>query len=178
MKRVLLLASIAFVLQAFIAAAAVAFGVAAVPLTPAVLVVAYAALVEPPVEGALSATCVGFLLDAISGTAIGLNMLACLLLLLVGRLMARRVPSPVGPLGALFVSALAAGYYLFVLTLLYIFERGRESLALEGLLSTSILTGAASLLVFPLIQRIFVRLGLEERAASVAERLSRRARGA
>lgn len=177
MSRVLWLAGFSLVLQSVVAATAVAFGLASVPLTPAVLMVAYAALIEPPIEGALTATTVGFLLDALSGAAVGLNMLACLLLFLCGRVAAKRVPSSVGVIAALFVSGLAAGYYLFVLTLLYAFDRGRQSLALDGLFSTSLLTGASSLLVFPLIQRLFVSLGLEERTASVAERLSRRARG-
>ncbi len=178
MSRVLLLAGLGLLLHALEAGLAVVLGVTSIPLAPAVVLVAYAALVEPPVEAALTASSLGLVLDALSGSALGLNMLACLLVLLLGRVAAARVPSPRGVSGFLFAALLSAGYHLLVLTLLYVFEADRESFAVQGIVTTSISNGLLSLLLFPLAQRLLVVVGLEEREASMEERLARRARGA
>jgi rod shape-determining protein MreD len=176
MSRVLLLAGLGLLLHALEAGLAVVLGSSSLPLAPAVVLVAYAALVEPPVEAALTASCLGLVLDALSGSPLGLNMLACLFALLAGRLLARRVTSPRGVAAFLFATGMSAGYSLFVLTLLYVFGTARESFGLQGVVSSSLANGALSLLLFPLCQFLLVSLGLEEREATMQERLSRRAR--
>lgn len=176
MIRVLLLAGLGLLLHAFEAGFAVVLGSTSLPVAPAVVLVAYAALVEPPVEAALTASCLGLVLDALSGSPLGLNMLACLLALLAGRFFARRVSSPRGAAGFLFATGMSAGYSLFVLTLLYVFGTDRESFGLQGLVATSFANGLLSLLLFPLCQWLLVSMGLEERETTMEERLSRRAR--
>lgn len=177
MSRVLVLAVLALLLHALESGLAVVLGATSLPVAPAVVLVAYAALVEPPVEAALTASSLGLVLDALSGTALGLNMLACLLVLLLGRFAAPRVPSPRGVSAFLFAALLSAGYHTLVLTLLYVFEAQRESFGFQGIVTTSIANGLLALLLFPLVQRLLVALGLEEREATMEERLSRRARG-
>jgi len=177
LSRIFILAGLGLLLHAIQAALAVALGVTSLPLAPAVVLVAYAALVEPPVEAALAASSLGLVLDALSGSPLGLNMLACLLALLLGRLAAGVVSSPRGIPAFLFASVLSAGYHLFVLTLLFVFGTDRESFGLQGILSASLANGLLALLLFPLLQRLLVSVGLEERQESMEERLRRRSRG-
>lgn len=174
MSRVLVLALLAVLLHALDAGLAVAVGASSLPFVPAVILVAYAALVEPPGVAVVSASTAGLVLDALSGAPLGLNMLACLLALLLGRLSSSWVKTPRGPPAFLFAGGLSAGYHLFVVTLLYVFGSHPESLALQGLFSTALWNGLASLAVFPFTQWLLVRLGLEEREQTLAERLSRR----
>lgn len=174
MTRVLVLALLALVFHALLAGLAVAFGSSSLPLMPAVLLVSYAALVEPPVVAALAASTVGIVLDALAGAPLGLNMLACLLALLLGRFAASWVKSPRGLSAFLYAAALSAGYHLFVVTLLYVFGSHPEGLALHGLVGAALWNGFAALLVFPFTQWLLVRLGLEEREETLSERLARR----
>jgi cell shape-determining protein MreD len=177
MSRILILVGLGLLLHAAESAVAVILGMTSLPVAPAVVLVAYAALVEPPVEASLSASSLGLVLDALSGSPLGLNMLACLLALLLGRLAAGWVSSPRG-LGAFaFASLLSAGYYLFVLTLLFVFGTDRESFGLQGLTTTSLMNGLLALLLFPICQKLLVWVGLEERSESMEERLKQRARG-
>lgn len=174
MIRVLLLACMALMLHAIQAWLAVAFGVSSLPILPAVVLVAYAALVEPPVVAALAASTIGLLLDAVSGTPLGLNMLACLLALLLGRSAADWIHSPRGMPAFLFTAAMAAGYHVFVVTLPWAFGPHPDEWVIRGFMSTAWWNGIASLLIFPLAQRLLVRLGLEEREETLSERLARR----
>lgn len=174
MSRVLTLALFAWFLHAAQAALAVAFGLSSLPVVPAVVLVAYAALVEPPVVAAVSAAVLGLILDALSGSPLGLNMLACLLALLSGRLASGWVAAPRGLGAFLFTGTLAAGYHLFVVTLLYVFGIHPESFAIQGVLSEALWNGLFGVVVLPFTQWLLVSLHLEEREMTLAERLSRR----
>jgi rod shape-determining protein MreD len=176
-SRILILAGIGLLLHAGVSALAVVIGATSLPVAPAVVLVGYAALVEPPVEASLTASSLGLVLDALSGSPLGLNMLACLLALLLGRLAAGWVTSPRGLSAFLFASVLSAGYYLFVLSLLFIFGTERESFGLQGLVTTSLTNGALALVLFPACQRLLIWAGLEERSKTMEERLRHRARG-
>ena len=182
MSRVGFLAAFGFLLHALSAGVAVALGVDVLPLVPGVVLVAYAALAEPPLEAALSASSLGLVMDALSGSPVGLNMLACLLALLLGRLASSQVASTQSFTAVLFAAALSAGYHVFVLALLFLFGGAQsEQLGLTGTLGVSgalwsaIWNGALAFALFPLIQRLMVRLGLEERELSFQERLHGRA---
>lgn len=174
MIRVVLLACMALLLHAVQAGLAVAFGVSSLPILPAVVLVAYAALVEPPVVAALAASTIGFLLDALSGTPLGLNMLACLLALLLGRSAADWIQSPRGMPAFLFAAAMAAGYHVFVVTLPWAFGPHPDEWIISGFMSTAWWNGVAAWFIFPWAQRVMVRLGLEEREEPLSERLARR----
>lgn len=174
MIRVLFLAGMALLLHGMQAALAVSFGVSSLPVLPAVVLVAYAALVEPPVVAALAASTIGLLLDALSGSPLGLNMLACLLALLLGRSAAEWIHAPRGTPAFLFTAAMAAGYHVFVVTLPWAFGPHPDEWVISGFMSTAWWNGVASLFIFPLAQRVLVRMGLEEREETLSERLARR----
>lgn len=178
MTRSLLLATLGLLLHAVQAAVAVAFGWESMPVAPAVVLVAYAALAEPPVEAAITATFLGLILDALSGSPIGLNMLSCLLALLVGRLAARWVTAPRGWGALAFGAALSAGYHLFLLILLKTFGAYREGLGILSVLSTALWDGLLSVVLMPATQWLLVAVRLEEREVTATERLSRRAQSA
>lgn len=175
MNRSLLLALLALVLHALQAAAAVSLGVSGLPMVPAVVLVAYAALAEPPVEAAVSATFLGLVLDALSGSPLGLNILACLLALFVGRLSAGMVAGPFGASAFAFAAVLSAGYHLFVLFLLTVFGAPRGGLGIGSVLWTGFVDGLLAVVLMPMVQWLFVRLGLEEREVTLKERLRSRA---
>lgn len=178
MIRSLLLASLGVLLHAIMAALAVTLGWNALPVAPAVVLVAYAALAEPPIEAAISATLLGFILDALSGSPIGMNMLACLLALLVGRLAAGAVAAPRGWGAFAFGGLMSMGYHLFLLVVLFMFDSSREAFGLLGILSTAIFDGWAALFLMPAAQALFISLGLEEREVTMTERLTLGAKSA
>ena len=178
MSRSLLLASLGLLLHAIVAALAVALGWDALPVAPAVVLVAYAALAEPPIEAAISATLLGFMLDALSGSPIGMNMLACLLALLLGRLAAGAVAAPRGLGAFVFGGAMSMGYHLFLLIVLFMFDSEREAFGILGILSTAVFDGLLALVLMPTTQVLFISLGLEEREVTMTERLSYGARTA
>lgn len=174
MLRVLLLTLLAVVLHSAAAALPVVFGTPALPLLPGVLLVAYAALVEPPVSAALAVSSMGLLVDALSGTPLGLHMLASLVALLVGRLAADWVSVPRGLPAFLFTAVMAGAYHIVVVTLPWMFGPHPDEWRVSGFLSTALWNGFAALGLFPFVQGILVRLGLEEREETLSERLARR----
>jgi rod shape-determining protein MreD len=178
MSRSLLLATLGLLLHAIVAALAVALGWDALPVAPAVVLVAYAALAEPPIEAAISATLLGFMLDALSGSPIGMNMLACLLALLVGRLAAGAVAAPRGLGAFVFGGGMSMGYHLFLLIVLLMFGGERESFGLLSILSTGLFDGLVALVLMPATQALFIALGLEQREVTMTERLTHGARTA
>lgn len=174
MSRIVVLTFLASVYQALQAGLAVALGTSAVAVNAGVVLVAYVALVEPPIVAVLSASMIGLVVDGLSGTPLGLNMLALLLALLLGRLAARSVKVPRGLPAFLFTAGLAAGYHLFVGFLFAAFGFHRAEAALQGFVSTSLWNGCLALLIFPFTQWILVRLKLEEVEETFSQRLARR----
>lgn len=174
MKRPLVLALLALVLTSFQAALAVVLGVSSLPFVPGVVLVAYAALVDPPVEAAITATLVGLVVDALSGTPLGLNVLACLLALLTGRLFAPWVLQPRGVAALLFTGGLSAGYHLVALTLLYVFSAERKAFGFLPMLTTAAGNALLAVVVIPVTRRALVAVGLEDKGESLRDRLSTR----
>ena len=171
MTRALFLALLALVLTAATGAFAVMFGWTSMPLVPGVLLVAYAAIVDPPVEAAVSAALIGFVVDALVGTPLGVNVLACVAVLVGSRFVVGFVPAPRGVPSFLFVAGFSAVHALLALSLLFLFQR-RESFGLYALLATALVNGVASLALFPLVRRLLIMLRLEERGVTLQERLS------
>lgn len=175
MIRSLLLVFIGLLLHATEAALAVSFGSAGLPLSPGIVVVAYAALVEPPVEAAITAALMGVVMDAMLGAPVGLNMLACLFALGLGRTLADKVSSPRSLVAFLFAAGISAAYHTFVVTLLFVFTSAQAGRGVFSVLPTALANGALSFFLFPLLRRLLIAAGLEEREVSFEERLSDRA---
>jgi rod shape-determining protein MreD len=172
--RVVVLGVLALVLHAAVAALSVTFDSSGLPIAPAVVLVAYAALAEPPVEASISASVLGLLLDALTGAPLGLNMLACLAALGLGRPLAGSVSSPRSWSAFLFAAGLSAGYSIFIRVLLSVFAG--ESFGFQGVFTTALTSGLLALMVFPWLSAAMIRFGLEDREESLAEKLGRRAR--
>ncbi len=171
MTRALVLTGLALLLTAVAGAAAVMFGWSYVPVVPGVLLVAYAAIVDPPVEAAVTAALIGIVVDALAGTPLGLNVLACVAVLVGSRFVVGFVPSPRGFRSFLFVGGISAAHALVSLLLLFLFQR-RESFGFFPLVLTAVANALASLLVFPLLQRLLIALDLEEKGETLQERLA------
>jgi rod shape-determining protein MreD len=175
MMRPFALAGATIALQACLGALSVATGSNSFPLVPGVVLVAYSALVDPPIEAAISAAVIGIFLDALSGTPFGLNALACVLALLAARFFVQFVPRPRGLPAFLFTAGLSASYHFIALTLLYSFSSGREAFGFRGLVVTAIGNGIAALVLFPLTSMVLVALGLQQHDPSLNERLAGKA---
>jgi hypothetical protein len=171
MSRALILSLLALALTAGTGALAVVFGWASVPLVPGVLLVSYAAIVDPPVQAAVSAALIGLVVDALVGTPLGVNVLACVAVLVGSRFVVSFVTAPRGVRSFLFVTGFAAAHALLALSLLFLFQR-RESFGFVALLATAPVSGVASLVLFPLVRRLLVALRLEERDETLQDRLS------
>lgn len=171
MTRALFLALLALVLTAGTGALAVMFGWSSVPFVPGVLLVAYAAIVDPPVEAAVSAALIGLVIDALAGTPLGVNVLACVAVLVGSRFVVGFVTAPRGAPSFLFVAGFSAAHALLALSLLFLFQR-RESFGLVALIATALVNGVGSLALFPLVRRLLILLRLEERGETLQERLS------
>lgn len=171
MTRLVVLFLAALALTALGGGAAVVLGVSTVPLVPGILLVAYAAIVHPPVEAAVAAALIGLAMDALCGTPLGLNVLACVAVLVGSRPFVSWVPLPRGIPSFLFVGCTSAAYAFLSLLLLFLFQR-RESFGLVGLFSTALVNAAVSVPLFPLLRLAFVRLGVEDRGESLQERLA------
>ena len=155
MTRTLVLSLFALVLTAMTGALAVAFGWSSMPLVPGVLLVAYAGIVDPPVEAAVSAASIGLVVDALTGTPLGLNVLACVFVLMGSRFVVGWVPAPRGLPSFLFAAGFSAAHALLALSLLFLFQR-RESFGLAALLATALENGVASVVLFPIVHRSLV----------------------
>jgi hypothetical protein len=173
-SRALALALLALLLTAAQASLAVTLGVSSLPFVPGVILVAYAALVDPPVEAAISATLVGLVVDALSGTPLGLNVLACLLALLVGRLFVPWVTAPRGLAALAFTGGLSAGYHLVALTLLFVFSAERKAFGFLPMITIAVGNAVAAVVVITLTQRLLVAFKLEQKGETIHERLSSR----
>lgn len=175
MSRVLVLALMTVLLTALCGAVAVAFGWSSLPIVPGVILCAYAAMVDPPIEGVVTAAAVGLVVDALTGTSLGLNVLACVAVLVGSRFFVGWLSSPRGLPAMLFVGGFSAAHAFLSLLLLYLFQR-REGFGLVSVFTTAVANALVSAALIPILQWLMVALRLEERDASLQERLSGKAR--
>ena len=171
MTRVVLLAALALVLTAVTGAQAVMLGWSSLPVVPGVLLCAYAAIVDPPIEAAISAAVIGLVVDALAGTPFGVNVLSCVAVLVGSRFVVALVPSPRGFRSFVFVGGFSGAHALISLVMLFLFQR-REGFGFVPLISTAVANAIVSIALFPLLQRLFVALKLEERGESLQQRLA------
>ncbi len=151
----------------------VLFGWPALPVTPGAVVCAYAALTTPPIEAAVTAALVGLVVDALSGSPIGASSLALLVTLLTSRLGVSLVPLARGGAAFAFVAAFAAFHALLAQALLALFAQ-RRAVDLVIVVVVGILDALLSLILFPVLRRVLVILRLEDKGATLGERLSAR----
>lgn len=175
MRRIAVLALLTLVLTALGGALSVAFGWSSLPIVPGAILCAYAALVDPPIEGVLTAATIGLVVDAMTGTSLGLNVLALVAVLVGSRLVTGFVTSPRGLPAAAFVSGFSAAHAFFALLLLFLFQR-RGGFGLTSVFTVALANGAASFALIPLLQRLLVALRLEERDETLQERLAGKGR--
>jgi hypothetical protein len=169
--RVFILALLALLLTAFTGALAVMLGWSSLPVVPGVLLVAYAAIVDPPIEGAVSAAVVGLVIDALAGTPFGVNVLSCVAVLVGSRFVVELVHHPRGWRSFVFVGGFSAAHALASLIMLFLFQR-REGFGFVPLIATAACNAIASVVLFPILQFVFVRLKLEEKGESLQQRLA------
>ncbi len=173
MKRSLAFVILCLLSTAVSSAAAVAMGLSNMPLVPGVLLVAYTAIADPPIEAALTAALVGLVMDALGGTPLGVSVIACVLALVSSRLVIGWVTSVRGPKAALFTAGLSAVYALIALVLLFAFQR-RQAFGLVSLAVLAVSHALASFVAFPLLTRVLVLLRLEQRGTSLHERMAQK----
>jgi hypothetical protein len=171
MTRPLVLALFALILTAISGALAVMFGWSTIPIVPGVLLCAYAAIVDPPIQAALGASLIGLVIDALSGTPLGVNVIACVAVLSASRFVVSFVPLPRGLPSFLFVGGFSGVWAFLALLLLYLFQ-SREGFGFGAMFATAIVNAVASVVVFPVLSRILVLLRLEEKGETLQERLA------
>ena len=174
MSRVLVAMFVTLVLVAVRRAVPVMIGVTGLPLTPGAVVVAYAALSWPPVEAAVAGALCGLIVDALSGMPLGVSSFAMVVTLLATRLTLRFFTRSRG----LAASAFAGGFCLLqaVITngLLAAFGDRHGGLEVGQAARVALLDFVLALAVFPMLHALLVSLRLEERGASLRERLASR----
>jgi cell shape-determining protein MreD len=174
MTRVFSFMAVALVVTALCSALAVTLGIAALPVTPGSIVVAYAALATPPIEAAFSAVLVGLVVDALSGTSLGASSFSLLVTLLVSRLGVSLVPSTRDRFAIAFVGVFASAQALLAMALLALFGQSHARLDVVVVVVVGALDALVAIAVFPLLHVLFVLLRLEERSATLRERLQAR----
>ena len=170
MTRPLAFAALTFVLTALTGALSVLFDVGSLPWVPGTALLAFVALVDPPLSAAITAATIGFMMDALSGSPLGLNVLACVATLIAGGLFVPWFPTVTRWRGALFASGVAALHASLVLVVVYLFQR-RESFGGLAIAAAALANGAASLAIFPLARWVLVSLRLEGRGSSLEHRM-------
>lgn len=175
MSRVLVLAALTVLLTALCGAVSVAAGWASLPIVPGVILCAYAAMVDPPIEGVVTAAAIGLVVDAMTGTSLGLNVLACVAVLVASRFVTGWVTSPRGLPAALFVAGFSATHSFLALLLLFLFQR-RGGFGLLSVFTVAVSNALVSVALIPLVQRLLVALRLEERDVTLQERLASKGR--
>jgi hypothetical protein len=171
MTRSLVLAVAALVLTAASGALASLLGWASVPVVPGALLVAYAAIVDPPISAAFSAALVGFVIDCLCGTPIGVSILGCVAALVASRFFVGWVTSTRGLPAVLFAGGLTFTYGLVALSLLFLFQR-RESFGFGVLATATVVNAIAAPVVFRVAHGVLVLARVEERDASLQDRLA------
>ena len=161
------------VVTAALACLPVLLGWPALPVTPGAVICAYAALTQPPIEAAVTASLVGLVVDALSGTPIGVSSLSLVVTLLTARLGVSLVPVARGLASFLFVGAFGALHALLGQALLALFAQ-RRAVDVVVVVVVAVADALLSLALFPLLRRVLVVLRLEDRGATLGERLSAR----
>lgn len=174
MTRVFTFMLAALAVTALGSACSVTLGTAALPITPGSIVVAYAALATPPVEAAFSAVLVGLVVDALSGTSLGASSFSLLVTLLVSRLGVSLVPSTRDRIAFAFVGVFAFAQALLAMVMVALFGQAHARLDVATAVVVGLLDAVVALAVFPALHAVFVLLRLEERSATLRERLQAR----
>lgn len=175
MSRVLILALLTVLLTALAGAVSVAADWSSLPIVPGVILCAYAAMVDPPIEGVVTAASLGLVTDALSGSSLGLNVLACVAVLVASRFAVGWVTSPRGIPATLFVAGFSAAHAFLALLLLFLFQR-REEFGLLSVFTVAVANALVSVVLIPPLQWLLVALRMEERDASLQERLAGKGR--
>lgn len=171
MSRVVVAMIVTLVVTAVMASLPVLFGTPAWPVTPGAVIVAYAALTVPPLEAAVTAALVGLVMDALSGSPIGVSSFALVVTLLLSRLGVSLVPHPRGLAALAFALAFTFTQAFLAQSLMALFGQ-RRAVDLVIVVVVAVLDALLSLILFPLLRKLLVILRLEDRSATLGERLS------
>ncbi len=171
MRRVLLLAVLAVILAAFNSGAAVAFDRSSMPLQPIAILLAYAILAEPFVEGGFAALVLGLLLDIVGGAPLGLHGMCAVLVWLAGRVAIPWVRSPQRWAALPFTAAISAALQLAAGGLVFIFRPDRVALDVVGIAWGAFFDGLVCWFVFALVHFLMHRFGLDAAAPTWEERI-------
>ena len=134
-------------------------GVARIDVT--VAIVAFLSLRAGLLEGAVASYSVGYLLDLMTGRPTGLYTLLAVVTFLLGRIAAGLVDVRSGRSFALFAMAADAGHGVLAWGISGVSSKQISLSALSSLPLEVLLTGAAALLLYPLLKRF--GLGAERR---------------
>jgi len=134
-------------------------GVARIDVT--VAIVAFLSLRAGLLEGAVASYSVGYLLDLMTGRPTGLYTLLAVVTFLLGRIAAGLVDVRSGRSFALFAMAADAGHGVLAWGISGVSSKQITLSGLSGLPLEVLLTGAAALLLYPLLKRF--GLGAERR---------------
>lgn len=173
MSRVLLAMGVALAAMAVVRSLPVVVGLASLPATPVAIIVAWAALVLPPLEAVVAASLCGFIVDALAGLPVGLSSFSLVVVLLIARLGTRSVPRAVGPVAALFAGGVGLLQVTVSWVLLAVFAPERAPWQPGTLILVGALDAGLALLLLPLLDRLGVLVGIE-RSTSTADRLAAR----
>ncbi len=174
MSRVLVAMLATLVLVSLRRVLPVIIGVSSLPVTPGAVIVAYAALTWPPIEAVVVAALCGLIVDALSGMPLGISSFALVVTVLTTRLGLQFFTRSRGLAASAFAGGFGMLQALIATSLLAAFGDRHGSIDVVSGVLIGISDFVVALAVFPLLHAILVKLGLEERGATLRERLASR----
>ncbi len=174
MSRVLVAMLATLMLVSLRRALPVIIGMSWLPLTPGAVIVAYAALTWPPIEAVVAAALCGLVVDALSGMPLGVSSFALVVSLLATRLTLRFFTRSRGLAASAFAGAFGVLQALVATALLAAFGDRHGGFDVLNAVVIGVMDFALALIVFPALHAALVSLNLEERGASLRERLALR----
>lgn len=174
MVRWVLVLGFALLMTGFFSALSVVLGVSNMPFLPVILLVTYLITTESGIEGMLLTVVLGLFLDACAGYLLGINILICLGLFLAATPFGGLFGAPRGVAAFLLGSLSAMAYTLIHDALFTLFGNGGEGLSLSATFQSGLWNGVLGIVMFPLVDWLFIYFGYSERELSLTERLSSR----
>lgn len=174
MNRPLLSMAVTLLLTALHKVVPLWLGSSSVLATPGAIVVAYAVLTMAPVEAIVTAALCGLVVDGLGGMPLGVGSFSMVVVVLLARLALRFMTETRGPPAAAFAGGFGAMQALLVGAMLSAFAGRAGSFDVVQAIGIGVIDGVLALALFPILHWIGVLFGVEEKGATLRERLAAR----
>jgi rod shape-determining protein MreD len=173
MSRILVCMGATLITMAIARVLPVLFGTDPWPMTPAAVVVAFAALTLAPIEAVVAAALCGFVTDALAGMPVGVSSFSMVVTLLAARLGLRFMSGARGFTAAAFAGAFGMTQAVVAMSLMAFFGQRPATMSILDIGLLGLLDTVWAIVIAPPLLAVLGRLGVE-RQSSLGERLAAR----